>query len=91
MTMQVVARINVWTEHGREEDVRVVREADALAAIKAARVQALSGVEVCEEFDALSKRVNWNTLSSVNAAWHAFKCAIKFSERRLLGEDAGKP
>jgi hypothetical protein len=33
------------------------------------RDEALSGLEVSEEFDALSQRLNWNTLSAVNAAW----------------------
>jgi hypothetical protein len=66
---------------------------DALAAIKDARVQALepmSSAELCEEFETLSKRVQWNTLSAVNAAWHGFKYAVRFNERRRMGEEAGR-
>jgi hypothetical protein len=41
--------------------------------------EGVTGEQVCAEFDALSKRVQWNSLSAVNAAWHAFKCGVRFA------------
>lgn len=53
---------------------------DALSVAASPAGERLTAEQVFDEFEQLSKRVQWNSLSAVNAAWHAFKCGVRFAK-----------
>lgn len=69
------------SEHQQESSIHAGSGAiEADSSTRAAQAEPLTPAQVCAEFDALSARMNgWNTLGSVNAAWHAFKCGVAFA------------